>query len=106
MTLLDCATAGCGDCRADVRAAHRIRPNTAPPIRLHAPPPHSERARRPFVTITEADRHRPFFRAFGTVWLKSSFIGRILPGDVGKRVYLVDGILQVENDAQRERRVG
>jgi hypothetical protein len=29
----------------------------------------------------------------------------VLPGDVGKRVYKVDGVLQVENDEQRERRL-
>jgi hypothetical protein len=43
----------------------------------------------------------------------SNFIGRVLEGDVGKRVYLVrneagdSDLLQVENDEQREaRRLG
>jgi len=39
-------------------------------------------------------------------------IGRVLPGDVGKRVYLVKsdnwptGIYQIENDEQRDEREG
>ena len=32
-------------------------------------------------------------------------LGYILLGDVGKRVYRVDGITQVENDEQRDRRL-
>jgi len=31
-------------------------------------------------------------------------IGRVLPRDIGKRVYLIDDIIQVENDEQREAR--
>ena len=46
-----------------------------------------------------------WFIAFGRVWMALDFIGRILPGDVGKRVYQVGGILQVENDEQRARRL-
>lgn len=33
-----------------------------------------------------------------------SAIGRVLSRDVGKRVYDVDGVIQVENDEQRDRR--
>lgn len=55
----------------------------------------------PYATIQAADVGQPIFRAFGRTWGCSNFIGRILPADVGKRVYLRDGILQVENDAQR-----
>lgn len=29
-------------------------------------------------------------------------IGRVQPGDVGKRVYDVDGVIQVENNEQRD----
>lgn len=35
----------------------------------------------------------------------STFIGRILKQDIGKRVYLVGGILQVENNEQRAERL-
>lgn len=35
-----------------------------------------------------------------------SVIGRILPIDVGKRVYRVDGVTQVENRQQRDARLG
>lgn len=34
-TTLECATAGCGDCRTTVKSAHLFRPYGAPPIRLH-----------------------------------------------------------------------
>lgn len=32
-------------------------------------------------------------------------IGRVLPCDVGKRLWLVDGILQIENEQQFEARI-
>jgi hypothetical protein len=60
---------------------------------------------RGFVTLTHAHVGKTHLRAFGRTWLFSSFIGRVLPTDVGKRVYLYDGILQVENDEQRARRL-
>ena len=60
---------------------------------------------RPYVEILECDVGKPTFRAFGHVWLCSGFIGRILPKDVGKRVYKVGDIVQVENDEQRDKRV-
>lgn len=31
--------------------------------------------------------------------------GRVLEGDVGKQVYFVDGVLQVENDGQMDARL-
>ena len=60
-----------------------------------------------FRDITQADVGRSVFRAFGTVWQTSSFIGRITSLDVGKRVYLSDdgNVLQVENDKQRAERL-
>ena len=59
---------------------------------------------RKFVTIRQADVEHRLFKAFGRLWPTSDFIGRVLPGDVGKRVYLVGHILQVENEEQRARR--
>ena len=59
-------------------------------------------------TLTEADAttQRVLIKAGGrTFWLRESF-GPILRNDVGKRVYLVGDILQVENDAQRDARLG
>ncbi len=56
-------------------------------------------------TLTAEDVEKPFLRAFGQAWPMSGFIGRVLAGDVGKRVYLRGGILQVENDEQRAARV-
>jgi len=55
-------------------------------------------------TISRFDIGRTSIRAFGRVWLTSGFIGRILPRDVGKKVYLRGDILQVENDEQFNRR--
>lgn len=60
---------------------------------------------RPYREITRADVGHFLFEAFGRKWRVSDFIGTILPGDVGKRVYKVDGILQVENDEQRATRL-
>lgn len=59
----------------------------------------------PYVEITEAHVGKLTFEAFGRSWWTVSFIGRILPRDVGKRVYLIGGDLQVENDQQRAERV-
>ncbi len=56
-------------------------------------------------TLTAEDVGKPHLRAFGQVWPVSGFLGRILPNDVGKRVYLRGGILQVENDEQHEARM-
>lgn len=59
----------------------------------------------PYYELTTADVNRATIKAFGRTWMVSSFIGRVLPQDVGKRVYLVRGILQVENDQQRDERM-
>ncbi len=59
----------------------------------------------PFYEIKATDVSRSLIHAFGGTWQTSGFIGRILPQDVGKRVYKVGpGVLQVENDAQFRRR--
>lgn len=58
-----------------------------------------------FYTITSADVGQFAIQAFGRVWPVSDFLGRVLPQDVGKRVYLRDGVLQVENYAQRDARL-
>ena len=51
-------------------------------------------------TITTEDVGKAHIRAFDQMWPVQDFLGRILPGDVGKRVYQRAGILQVENDEQ------
>lgn len=61
---------------------------------------------RPFHEITRADVGKAWLRLFGRVWPVADFIGRILPMDVGKRIYLCDDIVQVENDEQRDARLG
>lgn len=60
---------------------------------------------RAFYTLTAADVGRHTLRIFGRNVPASHFIGQVLPGDVGKRCYDVDGIVQVENEAQRAARV-
>lgn len=62
--------------------------------------------RREYFELRPEHVHKPFIRAFGRTWAVSDFMGTVRPEDVGKRVYLVGGILQVENDAQRDRRLG
>ncbi len=57
-----------------------------------------------FYVIRPGDVEHTLIRAFGKVWRVDSFLGRVLPQDVGKRVYLVGGILQVESREQFEKR--
>jgi len=59
-------------------------------------------AARQFIhEITQADVGQSHLKApDGRVIPTSSFMGKILPKDVGKHIYLVDGTLQVENDEQ------
>ena len=42
MTTLECATAGCSECRETVKEAHHFRSYDSPPIRLHEPPAHEK----------------------------------------------------------------
>jgi len=58
-----------------------------------------------YQEITSADVGKKRVRAFGSLWPVEDFIGYIGPRDVGKRMYKVGGIIQVENDSQRSRRV-
>ena len=66
---------------------------------------------RPFYTISPADVGRSTINAFGKIWRVADFIGTVIPGDVGKRVYLQNNaandykFLQAENDKQRDARV-
>ena len=64
-----------------------------------------EAGTREHYTLKDADVGKPAIRVFGREWLVSNFIGRVLKGDVGKRVFLVGDILQVENDEQRDARL-
>lgn len=58
-----------------------------------------------YYELRESDIDQPHIRAFGRAWRADSFIGRVLPGDVGKRVYRRGDIVQVENDEQRDKRL-
>lgn len=55
--------------------------------------------------ITAADVGKATFKARGITYRTCDFIGQVLPSDVGKRVYLVGDVLQVENDEQRDARL-
>jgi hypothetical protein len=59
----------------------------------------------PYVELTAKDVGRRTLRAFGRTWLLAGVIGDVLPQDVGKRVYRVGDILQVENDEQLRARL-
>jgi hypothetical protein len=58
-----------------------------------------------FYELKQSDVYKPSIRAFGRAWMTCDFIGSVLPGDVGKRVYLRGDILQVENNEQRDARL-
>lgn len=58
-----------------------------------------------YVTLEQSHIGRATIKAFGKTWRCDEFIGRILPGDVGKRVYLRGDIVQVENNEQRAARL-
>ena len=55
---------------------------------------------REYYTLTAEDVGKPWLKAFGRTWLTCDFIGKVQMRDIGKRVYLVDGVLQVESDRQ------
>jgi len=55
--------------------------------------------------ITQDDVGRSFFHAFGKQWMVADFIGRITSLDVGKRVFLREGVLRVENHKQLAERI-
>lgn len=44
--------------------------------------------------------------ARGKMYSMSSVMGRIIERDVGKQVFETNGVIQVENDEQRDRRLG
>ena len=56
----------------------------------------------PYIELGPEHVGKSFIKAFNRVWMVNGFMGRILPGDVGKRVYFVDDDVQVENDEQRD----
>lgn len=57
-----------------------------------------------YYTLTRADVGKPHIAAFGQTWPVNGFLGRVMNFDVGKRVYLRGGVLQVENAEQYEAR--
>ena len=60
---------------------------------------------RPYYTITEQDINKRFLKVFGKTWSLSDLCGHIMSIDVGKRIYLVKNILQIENQEQFENRL-
>jgi hypothetical protein len=63
------------------------------------------RHRASYYTIAADDVGKSTINPFGRVHRVTDFIGRIMPQDVGKRVYERDNVLQVENDEQLARRL-
>lgn len=60
---------------------------------------------RSYYEIQPSDVGRARIAAFGRTWPVVDFLGRVLPLDVGKRVYESGGVLQVENEEQRRFRM-
>lgn len=59
--------------------------------------------RKFLLTITDEHVRNP--HSLGRLYFEiAQCMGRLLPGDVGKRVYRVGEIIQVENDDQRATR--
>lgn len=59
-----------------------------------------------YYELQQSDVGRATIHAFGKSWRVADFLGRVLPQDIGKRVFKVgDDILQVENDEQRAARL-
>ncbi len=56
-------------------------------------------------TITAEDVGAAHIRIFNRLWPVSEFLGRIMIIDIGKRVYLRGGVLQVENQEQYTARI-
>ena len=61
---------------------------------------------RQFYTLADSDVAMPYIKCLGRTWRVEDFLGQVLPQDVGKRVYRIKGILQVENNEQRDQRMG
>lgn len=59
---------------------------------------------RTYYEIKSTDVEQPFINMFGRVHSVSSFLGRVLQQDVGKRCYLVNDVIQVENKEQFDKR--
>lgn len=56
--------------------------------------------RKHVYTIKAEDVYKPFLRVREMTIPVTNLLGRILPRDIGKKIYLVDGVYQVENDEQ------
>ena len=68
----------------------------------HALHRHSPRAKSPFMIAAPMDAST-LERQAG---IARHVMGVLLPGDVGKRVYRSGRVYQVENDSQRDARLG
>lgn len=58
-----------------------------------------------YYEIAPEDVGKPYLRLWGRMWPVQDFLGRVFKQDVGKRVYLRGGVLQVENPEQMAARL-
>jgi hypothetical protein len=65
----------------------------------------SRRTASNYYEIQPGDVGQSVIRSFGYAWSVTGFIGRILPMDVGKRVYMRNRVLQVESNEQFQTRI-
>jgi hypothetical protein len=56
-------------------------------------------------TLQEQDIGQSSIKVNGRHWYIASAIGRVLPDDVGKRVFVNNSVISVENDQQRDKRL-
>jgi hypothetical protein len=56
-------------------------------------------------TLQESDIGHFTLSAGGRAYWIAGIFGRVQSGDVGKRVYVNNGVLQFESDAQRDKRL-
>jgi hypothetical protein len=64
-----------------------------------------KRDTRPFYEVAAADVGKARIRAFGRTWDLRAVCGPLQPIDIGKRIYQVGEILQIENQEQRAARL-
>lgn len=57
-----------------------------------------------FYTVQETDVGKNYFVVNGHTHYATDFAGRFLKSDVGKRIFNDEGVLQMENDYQFNRR--
>jgi len=59
-----------------------------------------------FYTIQDSDLKKNYITVHGKYVSLAPFMGRVFRRDIGKRIYNINGVYQVENDEQFQKRIG